>query len=77
MLGVDDGDAGTVCGVCSGLAMKTPERCHWRRAGVFIVSFVRGWRLVLVFCCSLLAGKCWLGISNFNEKFLLTNEIFD
>ena len=27
------------CGICSKLTIKTPERCNWRRSGVFIVSF--------------------------------------
>ena len=49
MSGVGDGDAGAMCGVCSGLAVKTPERRHWCRADVFIVGFGRGWRLALVF----------------------------
>ena len=25
--------------MCSKLIIKTPERCHWRRSGVFIVNF--------------------------------------
>ena len=29
------------------------------------------------FCCWIWASKCWLGISNFNDRFLLTNDIFD
>ena len=27
------------CEVCSKLTVKTPERRHWRRSGVFIVNF--------------------------------------
>ena len=46
---VGDRDAGALFGVCSGLAVKTPERRHWCRAGVFIVGFGRGWHLALVF----------------------------
>ena len=25
--------------ICSKLTIKTPERCHWPRSGVFIVNF--------------------------------------
>ena len=49
MFGVGKTDAGAVCGVCSGLAMKIPGQRHWCRAGVFIVGFGNGWRFVLVF----------------------------
>ena len=27
------------CEICSKLTIKTPERRHWRRSGVFIVNF--------------------------------------
>ena len=29
----------TRCEICSKLTITTPERCQWRRSGVFIVSF--------------------------------------
>ena len=32
--------------ICSKLTIKTPERRHWRRSGVFIVNFeqvIAGW----------------------------------
>ena len=29
----------TLCEICSQLRIKTPERRHWRRSGVFIVKF--------------------------------------
>ena len=29
----------TKCEICSKLTIKTPERCHWRCVGVFIVNF--------------------------------------
>ena len=35
--------------ICSKLTMKTPEWCHWRRSGVFIVNFEHVLRLVLMF----------------------------
>ena len=27
------------CEICSKLRIKTPERCHWHRSGVFILNF--------------------------------------
>ena len=35
--------------ICPKLTIKTPERCQWRRSGVFIVSFQHISKLVLVF----------------------------
>ena len=35
--------------ICSKLAIKTPERRHWHRYGVFIVNLEHISRLVLVF----------------------------
>ena len=29
MVGFGDGDTGAGCGVCSGLAVNTPEQRHW------------------------------------------------
>ena len=37
------------CEICSKLTIKTPERRHWRRSGVFIVSFEHISHLVLLF----------------------------
>ena len=34
---------------CSKLTIKTPERRHWRRSGVFIVNFEHIPHFVLVF----------------------------
>ena len=34
--------------MCSKLTIKTPERCHWCRSGVFIVKFEYIKHLVLV-----------------------------
>ena len=39
----------TRSGICSKLSIKTPERRHWRRSGVFIVSFEHISHLDLVF----------------------------
>ena len=35
--------------ICSGLAIKIPERRQWRRSGIFIVNFEHISHLVLVF----------------------------
>ena len=35
------------CEICSMLTIKTPERRHWRRSGVFIVNFEHISHLVL------------------------------
>ena len=72
MFGIGDGDTGARCGMCSGLAIKTLERRHWRRAGVFFDDFGHDWRLVLVF---LWASKCWVLVI-LMTRFLLTNDIF-
>ena len=37
------------CEICLKLTIKTPERRHWRRTGVFIVNFERISHLFLVF----------------------------
>ena len=39
----------TRCEICSKLTIKTPERSHWCRAGVFIVNFEHISHFVLVF----------------------------
>ena len=38
-----------ICETCSKLTIKTPERRHWRRSGVFIVNFEHILQLFLVF----------------------------
>ena len=35
------------CEICSNLTIKTPERRHWRRSGIFIVNFEHISHLVL------------------------------
>ena len=35
----NNGNTEAKCEVCSKLTIKTPERRHWRRSGVFIVKF--------------------------------------
>ena len=39
----------TMCEICSKLTLKTPERRHWRRSGVFIFNFEQISLIVLVF----------------------------
>ena len=39
----------TRCDICSKLTIKTPERHHWRRFGIFSVNFEHISHLVLVF----------------------------
>ena len=39
MFKVNTRNTGTRCEICSKLTIKTPERQHWRRSGVFIVNF--------------------------------------
>ena len=46
---------------CSKSTIKTAERRHCRRVGVFIVNFEQVSHLALVFLLLTLAGKCRLG----------------
>ena len=39
----------TRCEICLKLIIKIPERCQWRRSGIFIVNFEHISHLVLVF----------------------------
>ena len=39
LLKVNNRNTRTRCEICSKLTIKAPERCHWRRSGVFIVNF--------------------------------------
>ena len=54
----------TRCEICSELRIKTPERHHWRRSGVFIVNFEHNLHLVLVFL--LLTLNRQMPIENFH-----------
>ena len=49
MLKVNNRDTRKICEICSKLTIKTPERCHCRCSGVFIVNFQHISHLVLVF----------------------------
>ena len=49
LLGVGNRDIGVGCGMWSELVMKTPQRCQWRRSGVFVVCFGHVSRYFLLF----------------------------
>ena len=45
--------------ICSKLTIKTPERCHWRRSGVFIINFEHILHVLLVFILlTIWTSKC-------------------
>ena len=46
---VNNGNAITMCEVCSKLTVKTPERRDWCCSGVFVVNFEQSSQIVLVF----------------------------
>ena len=48
-LKVNNRNTSTKCETCSKLTIKTPEQCHSRGSGVFIVNFEHIPHLVLVF----------------------------
>ena len=49
MFKVNNRNSRTRCEICSKLTIKTLERHHWRRSGVFIVNFKHLSHLALVF----------------------------
>ena len=49
MFKVSNINSRTRCEICAKLTIKTQERRHWRRSGVFIVTFEHISHLVLVF----------------------------
>ena len=48
MFKVNNKNTRTRCEICSKLTIKTPERRHWRRSGIFIVNFEHISHLALV-----------------------------
>ena len=52
--------------ICSKLTIKTPERRHWRRFGVFIVNFEHILHLALVFLLLNLNMQLPVGFSVIN-----------
>ena len=63
----------TMCEICSKLTRKTPERCHWRRSGVFIVNFKQISHFVCYFICWLWTSKCRLGLLIFTKLTEVTD----
>ena len=49
LLKVNNRNTRTKCEISPKLTIKTPERCQWRRFGVFIVNFIHISHLALVF----------------------------
>ena len=49
LLKVNNRNTRTRCEICSKLTIKTSERRHWRRFGIFIVNFEHISHVVLVF----------------------------
>ena len=58
---VNNRNSRTICEICSKLTMKTQERCHWRRSGVFIVNFEHISHLILVFLLLTLSKEIMAG----------------
>ena len=56
LLKVNNRNTRTRCEIYSELTIKTLERRHWRRSGVFIVNFEHNSHLVPVFLFSIDAG---------------------
>ena len=65
MFKVNNRNTRTRCEICSKLTIKTPERGHWCRSGVFIVNFERISQLALVFLLLTLGRKIPTG---FNKR---------
>ena len=58
------------CEICSKLTIKTPERCNWRRSGVFIINFEHISQLVLMFLLLTLSRWMLAGVGD-NDWFSL------
>ena len=67
LLKINNRNTRTRCEICSKLTIKTPERRHWRRSGVFIVNFEHISDPVLVFL--LLTLSMYMPIGSFNSIF--------
>ena len=52
------------CEICSELPIKTPERCHWRCSGIFIVNFEHILHLFQLFLLSTLSKWMFAGIAS-------------
>ena len=62
MFKVNDRNTRSKCEICSKLTIKTPERSHSRRSGVFIVNSEHISHLVLVFLLLTLSRQMPTGI---------------
>ena len=62
MFKVNSGNTRTRCEIYSKITIKTPERRHWRRSGVFIVNFEHISYLVLVFLLLTLSRQMPTGL---------------
>ena len=51
MLEVNNKNIREKCEFCSKLSIKSPERCEWRRLGVFNVNYEHISQIFLVFYC--------------------------
>ena len=60
MCKINNRNTRTRCKICSKLTIKTPERRHWRRSGLFIVSFELISQLVLVFLLLTSNQSTWI-----------------
>ena len=66
---VNNGNIGMMCKICSKLTMKTPDRDHWCRSGVFIVNFEQFSHIALMFVLSTLNNLMPTGVYLTCEKF--------
>ena len=62
MFKVNNRDLRTRSEISSKLTIKYPERCHWRRSGVFIVNFEHISHFILVFLLLTLRREMPAGI---------------
>ena len=70
---VINGNTRKRCEICSRLAIKTPERRHWRRSGVFIVNFEHISHLFLLFLLLTLNKSMLAGIK-LHQPVMITFE---
>ena len=66
----------TMCEICLKLTIKTPERRHWRRSGVFIGNFKQISHVILVFLLSTLNKQMSAGLMCWNDVQLLILRTF-
>ena len=67
MFKVNNRNTRTRCEICSKLTIKTPERCQWRRSGLFIVNYEHISHLVLVFLLLTLSRQIPAGNTNVED----------